>query len=127
MKFESLSPVLYTRLIQETIDFYWDILGFTCKDYEPNWGWASLTKGPIRIMISLPNAHLPYDHLHLPVHSISKPMTSINFILLPKTESIYVILSKISNTACVNLPFGTTTDIYCNLAKASINLSSLSS
>lgn len=36
-KFMSLKPMLYTKQIQETINFYIDILGFECVAYEEEW------------------------------------------------------------------------------------------
>lgn len=58
--FTSLSPMLYTRQLKETIDYYREILEFHCPVYEPDWGWAAMEHGSIRIMLSLPNDHLPF-------------------------------------------------------------------
>lgn len=61
MKLKSISPVLYTNAVQETIDFYTLTLGFSCKAYNTDWGWASLEKNDVTLMLSLPNEHIPFD------------------------------------------------------------------
>jgi uncharacterized glyoxalase superfamily protein PhnB len=40
-----------------TIEFYTHVLGFECEAHEPDWGWASLTQGPVALMFSAPNEH----------------------------------------------------------------------
>ncbi|MCB0664989.1 MAG: VOC family protein [Saprospiraceae bacterium] len=60
MKLSSLTPMLYTLEMQETIAFYSEILGFQCATYQEEWGWVSLHCDNIRIMFSLPNDHLPF-------------------------------------------------------------------
>lgn len=62
MKLTSLSPLLQVDDLQKTIDYYVNVLGFTCDAHEPGWGWASLTKDEINIMLALPNQHSPYHH-----------------------------------------------------------------
>lgn len=56
--------MLWTSDIEATIDFYANVLGFTCEVYEKEWGWASLHKDQVRVMLSLPNAHLPFEKAH---------------------------------------------------------------
>lgn len=62
MQFNTLSPMLYTNDIEESVDFYVSNLGFECKTMEPEWGWASIQLGNIRIMFSRPSAHLYFEH-----------------------------------------------------------------
>lgn len=57
MKFLELKPMLRTWDIPATISFYTDVLGFTCKTYDQEWGWALLNRDEIAIMISGPNEH----------------------------------------------------------------------
>ncbi|MGC4099941.1 VOC family protein [Ferruginibacter sp.] len=61
MKFTALHPMLYTNALQETIDFYTGILGFTCAERNEEWGWASLHKDEVEIMLAKPNAHIPFS------------------------------------------------------------------
>ena len=57
MEVDSLTPMLRTWDLPATIEFYKGVLGFECKAYEPDWGWASLTLGAAAIMFSAPNEH----------------------------------------------------------------------
>ncbi|WP_175622063.1 VOC family protein [Chryseobacterium schmidteae] len=57
MKFKSLQPILWTENLDETINFYLHILGFSLNDSNDDWQWASLQKDGIQIMISKPNQH----------------------------------------------------------------------
>lgn len=61
MKLHSLRPMLRTAQLPETIAFYTEILGFVLDTYEEEWGWASLSKDEVEIMLSLPNEHIPFD------------------------------------------------------------------
>lgn len=61
MKFNHLSPMLYTKDIKATIDFYVSTFGFTCVNYSEEWGWARLDKDNVEIMTCLPNEHIPFD------------------------------------------------------------------
>ena len=57
MKADSLTPILRTWDFTVTIEFYKNVLGFECKNYEPDWGWATLTFEAIVVMFSGPNEH----------------------------------------------------------------------
>ncbi len=61
MKFNELTPLLWTDKLGETIDFYTGILGFTCAEKNDEWGWASLNKDDVSIMLAKPNAHMPFE------------------------------------------------------------------
>jgi uncharacterized glyoxalase superfamily protein PhnB len=61
MKLIELTPMIWTEQIKETIDFYTHMLGFTCYEYNEEWGWASLGKDKVGIMLTKPNAHTPFD------------------------------------------------------------------
>ena len=59
MKLESVRPVLAVNNIDETVRFYRDVLGFECVNQMD--GWAALRKDQVELMISLPNAHEPFE------------------------------------------------------------------
>lgn len=52
-----LVPMMMCNDVQATIDFYCDVLGFEVSDRMDNVGasgWASLERGPVRIMLASP-------------------------------------------------------------------------
>lgn len=63
MTIKRLTPILWTENIEETISFYTKILGFTCREQNQEWQWASLYKEGIEIMIAKPNDHIPYRNI----------------------------------------------------------------
>ncbi|RFM25706.1 VOC family protein [Deminuibacter soli] len=62
MKIISLTPVLYTADVRSTIDLYVGVLGFSCPFPDDN--RATIHHGETAIMLSLPNAHLPFEKAH---------------------------------------------------------------
>lgn len=60
-KFQAIRPMLWTNELKETIAFYVNILGFTCAEYNEDWGWASLYKEGAELMLAKPNEHMPFD------------------------------------------------------------------
>lgn len=60
MPINELTPMMYVADVQSTIDFYVKTLGFNCDNYSVEWGWAQLSKDKVRIMLSKPNAHIPF-------------------------------------------------------------------
>ncbi len=38
MKFQPIVPMIWTKELNETVDFYCDVLGFTCGNYNEDWG-----------------------------------------------------------------------------------------
>lgn len=61
MPVHQLVPMLYTKQLKESIDFYVEILGFSCTAYDESLGWASLNLDQVEIMLSLPNDHIPFE------------------------------------------------------------------
>ena len=61
MKFQPIVPMIWTKELHETVDFYCDILGFTCGKYSEDWGWAAVHKDDCEIMIAKPNEHTPFE------------------------------------------------------------------
>jgi uncharacterized glyoxalase superfamily protein PhnB len=56
MKISALTPMLWTIQLKETIEFYTHFLGFTCIEYNEDWGWAAISKDDVGLMIARPNA-----------------------------------------------------------------------
>jgi uncharacterized glyoxalase superfamily protein PhnB len=52
MKFQALSPILWTKNIHETIAFYEGVLGFSNRSSFPN--FATLSRGNAEIMVIAP-------------------------------------------------------------------------
>ena len=61
MTFTELRPMLWSDKLAETIDFYTKVLDFTCSERNEEWGWASLHKDNVEIMVARPNEHIPFD------------------------------------------------------------------
>ncbi len=61
MKLKELRPILWTDQLEETIDFYQNILGFTCGEKNEDWGWASMYRDDVEIMLAKPNEHTPFE------------------------------------------------------------------
>jgi catechol 2,3-dioxygenase-like lactoylglutathione lyase family enzyme len=61
MKFQKITPMIYTTDLQKTVDFYTQILGFQCLANDTEYGWAKVRQDSVEMMISLPNEHLPFD------------------------------------------------------------------
>jgi uncharacterized glyoxalase superfamily protein PhnB len=59
MKLEHVKPMLAVSSMDDTIRFYSDVLGFECVNRLE--GWAAMRKDAVEIMISLPNAHEPFE------------------------------------------------------------------
>ena len=59
MHLTSLTPMLEVTDMDGTIAFYHDVLDFACANRME--GWAVLLNDDVEIMISLPNAHTPFD------------------------------------------------------------------
>lgn len=56
----AIVPTLYTLELEDSIKFYCDTLGFTCNGYDKEYGWATISKGGVEIMLTLPNKHIPF-------------------------------------------------------------------
>jgi uncharacterized glyoxalase superfamily protein PhnB len=59
MMLEAVRPMLAVNSIDDTILFYRNLLGFECVNRME--GWACLRKDKVELMISLPNAHEPFE------------------------------------------------------------------
>ncbi|WP_412476113.1 VOC family protein [Flavobacterium sp. TBRC 19031] len=61
MNFQPIIPIIWTEELQETVDFYCNILDFTCGNISEEWQWASLFKDDCELMIAKPNKHTSFD------------------------------------------------------------------
>lgn len=61
MKLTALRPMIETAEFDETIDFYTSVLSFICGERNDEWGWASLHRDEVEIMVSRPNDHTPFE------------------------------------------------------------------
>lgn len=61
MKFQPIVPMIWTKELQKTVDFYCDILGFTCGNQSEELGWAAVSKDECEIMIAEPNENTPFE------------------------------------------------------------------
>jgi uncharacterized glyoxalase superfamily protein PhnB len=61
MKLTFLRPMLWTKELQASIDFYTQVLEFTLDEVNDDWGWASLHKDDVHLMFAKPNEHTPFD------------------------------------------------------------------
>lgn len=62
-KFKALRPILWTENLNDTIDFYTQILGFTLQEKSEEWQWASLDKNGVEIMLTKPNEHEKFNRI----------------------------------------------------------------
>jgi len=60
MKITELRPMLWTKQLKESIEFYESKLQFECTSFNEEWGWASLKKDNVHIMLALPNEHMNF-------------------------------------------------------------------
>ncbi|TBX70209.1 bleomycin resistance family protein [Flavobacterium silvisoli] len=61
MKFHHITPIIWTEQLQETIDFYCNVLGFRCGECSDEWQWAALFNDECELMIAKPNEHTPFE------------------------------------------------------------------
>jgi uncharacterized glyoxalase superfamily protein PhnB len=55
MTIEALTPMLRTWQLRTTVDFYVEVLGFSCEALDEEMGWASLRRDNAALMLSGPN------------------------------------------------------------------------
>jgi uncharacterized glyoxalase superfamily protein PhnB len=60
MKFQRLTPMLWTNDLKKTADFYSQVLGFTIDEYREEWNWSHLHRDDIAFMI----VHRHIDELY---------------------------------------------------------------
>ena len=84
-KLKYLSPILWTKDLEQTISFYETVLGFKKQTQYPN--FVSLTRGNVELMFVLPIGE-PED--------LKDPTNKEEFFPKPKlTGSIYITTEKV--------------------------------
>lgn len=63
MKITGLRPMLWTEDLMGSVNFYTETLGFTANEFNEEWGWASLSKDDVSIMLAKPNEHTEYEKI----------------------------------------------------------------
>lgn len=61
MKLTEMRPMLWTAQLEECILFYTQTLGFTLAEHNEVWGWASLYRDQVGIMLARPNEHTSFE------------------------------------------------------------------
>jgi len=61
IKMNYLRPMLWTNQLKESVDFYVNVLGFTCEEFNEEWQWASLINEGVSIMLAKPNEHMVFE------------------------------------------------------------------
>ncbi len=61
MSYLELTPMLVTNDIDETVEFYTRVLGFTCEALDEEYGWVSLGRDNVRVMFTRSTEYLPFD------------------------------------------------------------------
>ncbi|MBB1645158.1 VOC family protein [Sphingobacterium sp. UME9] len=61
MNYKSLNPILYTKNLDHTIQFYTEKLEFTCIEKNEALNWALLRSGTIEIMFSHPVESITFE------------------------------------------------------------------
>jgi uncharacterized glyoxalase superfamily protein PhnB len=88
MTLQEIKPMLYTRNVEETVEFYTGVLGFKCTSFMDDWTWAAVARDDIEFMVALPNDHIPFE----------KPQfTGSFYILTNKVNSIWEEIKESTN------------------------------
>ena len=61
MKLTEVRPMLRTKDLKGTVEFYTTRLGFTCEALSEELGWASLRRDRVSVMIAQPNDHESFE------------------------------------------------------------------
>lgn len=64
MKLTYVRPLLRTRHMDATIQFYTEVLGFILAEKNEEWEWASLYRDEVGLMLGGENAHFPFTVPH---------------------------------------------------------------
>jgi len=92
MGLQAIKPMLYTRQVKETVDFYTNVLGFTCENYVEGWGWAAFSRGDVEIMASYPNEHVLFE----------KPLFTGSFYIA--TDNVDAIWNEVKDKTNICYP-----------------------
>lgn len=86
MKLKHLRPIIRTLELDKTIAFYTEKLDFVLAEKNEDWGWASLYKDEVGIMLGKPNDHTPFE----------KPMFTGSFYI--NTNDVESLWLKLKDT-----------------------------
>lgn len=53
--------MLRTADLVGSVAFYIEKLGFRADQFNEEWGWASLSRDDVSLMLALPNEHVPFE------------------------------------------------------------------
>ena len=81
--------MLWSDKFEETIDFYTKVLHFNVSERNDEWGWASLFKDEVEIMLAKPNNHTAFD----------KPFFTGSFYI--NTDNVDKLWEELKNKAKV--------------------------
>jgi hypothetical protein len=104
--------MLWTNDLNQTIAFYCDLLGFECINRME--GWALLRKDSVELMLSLPNAHEPFDKIQFTGSFYFHPDEVDELWRQIKDKAWLSIPLRISILGCASSPFATTTAKFCS-------------
>ena len=62
MKFDRLTPMLWTNDLKATMQFYQTTLGFEVDEYSEEWRWCHMHKDGVNIMFTGPHENMPINH-----------------------------------------------------------------
>ena len=71
MKFQPITPIIWTHKIEKTIDFYCKTLGFICGEKKDDWNWASLHKDDCWNKLNENDLHMMIEKSDKKRHEIS--------------------------------------------------------
>ena len=117
MRFQKLTPMLYTTDLEGTIHFYVNLLGFKCN--EVNFDWAGPPWKRTVLNSCFPNPMIIFllpNPISLDLFTL-KPMTLWAYGTNWETKFNWLIPWNISNTECMNLPYLIIMAIWFNLDK----------
>jgi len=92
IKFKKIIPMLYTKQLDETVDFYCHKLGFTCNEFNLDYGWVSLSRNEVEIMLAIPNNHVVFN----------SPLFTGSFYVV--TENVDELWDELKDTCQVCYP-----------------------
>lgn len=93
MPLKEIRPMLYTKELKATIEFYTRHLGFTCGEFNEEWQWAAMHRDKIEFMLAYPNEHVPFERPGFTgtFYIISEDVDALWEELKDKAEVVYPI------------------------------------
>ena len=61
MRFLAMQPMLRTKDLMATVEFYQEMLDFSCDGLDLEEGWASLSRDQVSLMVATPNEQMPFE------------------------------------------------------------------